>query len=82
VNQKAAWRRFVRRCSRELHDSYPCAQQTRRIVCPRHRIRVPHEVFVPKTGRWIELSHICHACRRELFEQLAAEFKHAAERAA
>jgi hypothetical protein len=70
VSEKAAWRRLVKARSRELHDTYPCAAPTFRAVCPRHRAPVGSH------------TRICKPCRDELYEQLAAEYQHAATRAA
>jgi hypothetical protein len=68
VSQKADWKRFVERRHRELRDTYPCATVTRRIVCPRHRIRVG-----PVTG-------LCKPCFDQFYEQVAAEYVAAKER--
>jgi hypothetical protein len=97
VSQKAAWRRFVERRRRELHADFPCAAETARKLCPKHRIPVPQTAQLPEgfvqrsDGSWrhveaqtLQLSGICRACRTGLFEQLAAEYRQhdAARRAA
>lgn len=92
VSAKRRWRRFVEQRRRELHDVYPCAMPTWRRWCPKHRVPVPQGVSVPAGwvempgGSWryfdrrtIGLSGVCQSCRDELYEQLAAEYRHAKE---
>jgi hypothetical protein len=61
-SQKLMWRRFEKQRRAQLHDEYPCAMPTFRLICPTHRTRVG-----PTTG-------LCKPCRDELYEQLAAEY--------
>jgi hypothetical protein len=62
VSRKATWHRFVEQHRAHLHDTYPCAMPTSRLMCPRHGTRVG-----PVTG-------LCKTCRDELYEHLAADY--------
>jgi hypothetical protein len=62
MSGQAAWHRFVTARSAELHDGYPCAMPTGRVICPKHGARVG------------PVTRICKPCRDELYAQLVAEF--------
>jgi hypothetical protein len=62
MSRQSAWRRYVERRRRELHDVWPCAAPTYRRLCPRHRRRVG------------PVTRICVHCHHGLYELLAAEY--------
>jgi hypothetical protein len=90
MTRARAWRTFVEQRRRELHANYPCAVPTLRRSCPKHRARIPQQMTVrrrdPATGEpysaQVPLSGICHQCRTELYQQLAAEYAALKNRAA